>query len=68
MFPDDDALDYKNLDIQAGDMASAIYADLDQVNDIEEKRKIRNSLLAYCRLDTLAMVMIWRELGGIANL
>jgi len=28
MFPDDEALDYKALDIQAGDIASMIYANL----------------------------------------
>jgi hypothetical protein len=67
MFPDDAALDYKGLDIQAGDMASMIYADLDRIDDESERRKIRQSLLEYCKLDTLAMVMIWRQLSGIAD-
>ncbi len=68
MFPDDAALDYKALDIQAGDMASMIYADLDRVDDDSERQKIRASLLEYCKLDTLAMVMIWQELGKIAEI
>jgi hypothetical protein len=44
-----------------------IYADLDRIDDESERRKIRQSLLEYCKLDTLAMVMIWRELSGIAE-
>ena len=68
MFPDDAALDYKTLDIQAGDMASMIYADLDRIDDENERQKIRESLLEYCKLDTLAMVMIWQELSKIAEI
>ncbi len=67
MFPDDAALDYKGLDIQAGDMASMIYADLDKIDDEGERQRIHESLLKYCRLDTLAMVMIWQELSNIAE-
>ena len=44
-----------------------IYADLDRIDDASERRKIRQALLAYCKLDTLAMVMIWRELSEIAE-
>ncbi|MCP4390379.1 MAG: DUF2779 domain-containing protein, partial [Gammaproteobacteria bacterium] len=68
MFPDDAAADYKGLDIQAGDMASMIYADLDRIDDESERQKIRESLLDYCKLDTLAMVMIWQELSDIAEM
>ena len=67
LFPNDAALDYKALDIQAGDMASMIYDSLDRIDDANERRKIRESLLVYCKLDTLAMVMIWQELGRIAR-
>lgn len=58
---------HKALDIQAGDMASMIYADLDRIDDENVRQKIRDSLLDYCKLDTRAMVMIWRELGNIAE-
>ena len=51
------------LDIQAGDTASMIYADLDRIDDASERHKIRKALLEYCKLDTLAMVMIWQELS-----
>ena len=67
MFPDDETLDYKGLDIQAGDMASMIYADLERVDDDNERHKIRQALRAYCKLDTLAMVMIWRQLDELAE-
>ena len=67
MFPDDETLDYKRLDIQAGDLASMVYADLDRIDDASERRRIRRALLAYCKLDTLAMVMIWRQLSEIAG-
>ena len=56
------------MDIQAGDMASMIYADLDRIDDENERQKIRKSLLEYCKLDTLAMVMIWQELSKIAEI
>jgi hypothetical protein len=68
MFPDDPAFSYEGLDIHAGDMASMIYADLDQIDDESEKQKIREALLKYCKLDTWAMVMIWRELNDIAKM
>ena len=64
LFPDEDALNYKGLDIQGGDMASMTYANLDQVDDESERQKIRESLIEYCKLDTLAMVLIWQKLGN----
>jgi len=33
----------------------------------EEREKIRRSLLAYCKLDTLAMVKVWEELKRAAE-
>jgi len=64
----DAALDYKALDVQAGDMASMFYVDLDKINDENEGQKIRASLLEYCKLYTLAMVIIWQERSGIAEM
>ena len=68
LFPDDLALSYQGLDIHAGDMASLIYAGLDQVDDADERNRNRESLLAYCKLDTLAMVMIWQELHRVISM
>jgi len=64
LFPNDPELDYKNLDIQSGDVAMDVFPHLHEVDDPDEKESIRNSLLAYCRLDTLAMVKIWEKLSG----
>jgi len=63
LFPDDPELDYKNLEIQSGDVAMDVFPHLHKVDDPDEKESIRNSLLAYCRLDTLAMVKIWGKLN-----
>ncbi len=59
LFPNDTDLSYKNLAIQDGSGASDIYAGLHQNNDVAEVTKIREGLLAYCKLDTLAMVKIY---------
>ena len=52
----------------SGDMASMTYADPDRLDDESERQKIRESLLEYCKLDTLAMVMIWQKLSDIAEI
>ncbi|MBR4450444.1 MAG: DUF2779 domain-containing protein [Clostridia bacterium] len=58
MCPGDPELDYHALDgIHKGDEASAAFADLPN-HTPEEIAVIRRNLLAYCRLDTLAMVKI----------
>jgi len=60
--PDDPELDYHNLDgIHNGGEAMNAYPDL--VNHTpEEQAVIRKNLLAYCRLDTLAMVKVLEKL------
>lgn len=65
MFPEEGEQSYKSLEIQGGEMASGTYANLVNVEDLAERQKIRESLLAYCKLDTLAMVKIWRKLDTI---
>ena len=34
-------------------------------NDSAKKDKIKDSLLLYCKLDTLAMVIIWKYWKGL---
>jgi hypothetical protein len=63
LFPNDSELDYKKLDIQSGDVAMDIFPHLHEIDDPEEKAAERKSLLAYCHLDTLAMVKIWERLN-----
>jgi len=62
--PDDPELDYKTLSlVQNGGEAQAAYARLSKnMLTIEEKHQIKTALLAYCRLDTLAMVKILEKL------
>ncbi len=56
---------YKELDgIQNGSQAMNAFARLSSLDE-KEKQKLRNSLLQYCKLDTLAMVKILERLRGI---
>jgi hypothetical protein len=50
-------LSYTNLEVQDGGSASLIYAQLKD-QDAETQDKQREGLLAYCEMDTLAMVRI----------
>ena len=65
--PNDLELDYHELDdIHNGTEAMNIYPRMKDMEP-EEREKIRRSLLAYCRLDTLAMVKVWEELKRAAQ-
>ena len=66
LFPNDDELDYKKLgSIQNGGDAMDTFANLYLLKDKTKIDEIKKDLLAYCRLDTLAMVRIWEELHEI---
>jgi hypothetical protein len=58
-FPD---MSYDNLEIQDGGMAMEAYADYCATKDLQEREKLRQSMLAYCRQDTLGMVKILEKL------
>ena len=65
LFPDDNEIGYQGLAIQDGGTASSTFATLHQVESSYEVERIRNDLLAYCRMDTLALVRVmnrFREL------
>jgi len=63
LFPDDDELDYKKLSsIQNGGDAMDTFAQLYLLKNKSKLDEIKKDLLAYCRLDTLAMVRIWERL------
>jgi hypothetical protein len=64
LLPGNKELDYKQLVIQNGSMAMEIYERL-HTQSPEEIKEIRKNLLAYCKLDTLAMVRIWEVLKNI---
>lgn len=56
-------LSYKELEIQNGGSAQTLWmnAVLEENNELD-KNKILKDLLEYCKLDTLAMVEIWKVL------
>ncbi|MDD2770340.1 MAG: DUF2779 domain-containing protein [Methylococcus sp.] len=61
-------LDYQTLPVQHGAMAQEAYAELIAPGTAPERRaELRRNLLAYCRLDTLAMVRLTWHLEGRAG-
>ena len=56
---------YEGMDISDGAMASSAWLNLWEIEDTKEIKKIRNALLEYCKLDTLAMVRILEKLREI---
>lgn len=59
-------LNHKNLEIQDGTAAQRtwMHTVLDEQNQ-DDKDQIMNNLIEYCKLDTLAMVEIWRALRDL---
>jgi len=55
-------LSYKTLDVQSGTMAVDAAERLFEMTDETEIKELRDQMLEYCKLDTLAMVKIWEEL------
>lgn len=67
LYPDDPELDYSNLDlIHNGGEASEAFLSLKDKTP-EEQKEIREGLLEYCKLDTLAMVKIWEKFKEVTN-
>lgn len=65
--PDDPELDYHGLDgVHNGTEAMSVFPAIREMPP-EEQEKARKALLAYCRLDTLAMVKVWEELRRAAE-
>lgn len=63
LFPDDDELNYHNLNplVQNGGHAMTIFPKIKDMST-KEAEEARQALLAYCHLDTLAMVRVWEKL------
>jgi len=55
-------LSYETLDIGDGGSASVAYETLMEETDMIKIAEIRNNLLDYCKMDTLAMVEILERL------
>ncbi len=61
LYKNDPDLNYKNLKISDGGMASTAFRELKH-NDDNKIDEIRESLLKYCWLDTYAMIAIYKKL------
>ena len=58
-------LSYTDLAVQNGTEAVGVWLDMISETDNVRKKKYYDELLAYCRLDTLAMYMIFKELEKV---
>ena len=67
LFPDDPALNYHNLNgIHNGGEASDAFRRMEKMSR-DELAEAREQLLAYCGLDTFAMVKIWEKLKELSG-
>lgn len=67
MFPNDPALNYDNLEnVHNGSQAMNVFKTIKDISP-KEQAKLRQNLLDYCKLDTLAMVKIWQELEKLSK-
>ncbi len=55
-------LSYKTQNVQRGDQAQAVWEEMLICPDLDRKRQMMDDLRAYCQLDTLAMVEIYKAL------
>lgn len=56
-------LSYDSLEVQNGTMALDVWGRMVLDDDFDEdKEEVRKNLLAYCELDTLAMVELYKKL------
>ncbi|OGU58567.1 MAG: hypothetical protein A2V66_14935 [Ignavibacteria bacterium RBG_13_36_8] len=60
-------LDYTNLSITDGVTASLAFEKLQRETDMFRVNEIRNQLLEYCKLDTLAMVRIYQKFKEVID-
>jgi len=55
-------LSYEDLEVQGGTDAQAVWDEMINTDDEEQKERMKKELKEYCRMDTLAMVEIHRKL------
>jgi len=58
-------LSYDKLEVQGGTDAQAVWDEMINTDDQEEKERMINELKEYCRMDTLAMVEIHRKILNV---
>ena len=68
LFPNDNELNYHNLNplVQNGGHAMTIFPKIKDMT-AEAATEAREALLAYCHLDTLAMVRVWEKLIALSR-
>ena len=67
LYPNNPELDYHNLPVvHNGGEASDAFLSLKNKTK-EEQKEIRHGLLVYCKLDTLAMVKLWKKFKEIVG-
>lgn len=67
LFPNDEELDYHALEgVHDGGEAANAFVNLTKLSP-EEQAIVREQLLRYCELDTLAMVRIWERLREVVG-
>jgi len=60
-------LTYENMVIRDGEMAADAWLKMQKLDEHEEIERIRSALLAYCKMDTLAMVKILERLRSYCH-
>lgn len=58
-------INFDTLSISNGQLASIAFESLQHENDMFKILELKEQLLAYCKLDTWAMVRIWQEMNRI---
>ena len=56
-------LSYEDLEVQGGTDAQAVWDEMINTDDEEQKERMKKELKEYCRMDTLAMVEIHKKLA-----
>ena len=60
-------LNYDSLAITSGTDAMKAFKEMLEMPDGKKKKELRNQMLKYCKLDTLAMVRIFKEIEKFYN-
>ena len=60
-------LSYKDLDVQDGTQAMERWLTMIEEKDEKKKEEIRQALLEYCKLDTLAMVELYKFIKELSD-
>ena len=55
-------LSYATLEVQSGDVAQLAWKEMISTPDESKRLELEHSLKEYCKLDTLAMVELYREI------